>query len=114
MPHRSSVSATAAAFSTTAAVLLLAAGLAAAETGSNQPDAKARGSKLVHDMCTSCHEFHRVEIQHFSRAEWQGVIKGMISEGGPVTDEEMSLILDYLAASFGQQPGPQPGPNEKN
>ncbi len=43
----------------------------------------------------------RVRQQHLSREEWQGVIKGMISEGAPVTDEELSLIVEYLAASFG-------------
>lgn len=89
------------------AALAVAGSLAAADT---RPVATARGSKLVHDMCTTCHEFHRVEIQHFSREEWHGVIKGMISEGGPVTDEELSLMLDYLAASF----GPLPHSNNEN
>jgi hypothetical protein len=28
----------------------------------------------------------------------------MVSEGAPVTDEEFSLILDYLAKNFGPQP----------
>ena len=80
------------------AALLLITGVAVAETG---PAATDRGRRLVLDVCTSCHNLQRVKIQHLSREEWQGVIKGMISEGGPVTDEEMSLIVDYLAASFG-------------
>ena len=83
--------------------LLLMAGIAVAETG---PVATDKGRRLVLDLCTSCHDLQRVKLQHLSRDEWQGVIKGMISEGGPVTDEEMSLIVDYLAASFGPDAKP--------
>jgi hypothetical protein len=53
------------------------------------------------DVCTTCHEFTRVKAQALSKEEWAGVIKGMISEGSPVTDEEMGLIVDYLARHFG-------------
>ena len=94
-------------FTAFAFVTLLLAGVAAAETGPSQPVAPAqpvatdKGRRLVLDVCTSCHDLKRVKIQHLSREEWRGVIKGMISEGGPVTDEEMSMIVDYLAASFG-------------
>ena len=88
-------------FTAFAFVTLLLAGVAAAETGPSQPVATDKGRRLVLDVCTSCHDLKRVKIQHLSREEWRGVIKGMISEGGPVTDEEMSMIVDYLAASFG-------------
>ena len=88
-------------FTAFACVTLLLAGVAAAETGPSQPVAKDKGRRLVLDVCTLCHDLKRVKIQHLSREEWRGVIKGMISEGGPVTDEEMSMIVDYLAANFG-------------
>ena len=88
-------------FTAFAFVTLLSTGVAAAETGSAQPVATDKGRRLVLDVCTSCHDLKRVKIQHLSREEWRGVIKGMISEGGPVTAEEMSMIVDYLAASFG-------------
>lgn len=88
-------------FTAFAFATLLLAGAAAAETGPSLPVATDKGRRLVLDLCTSCHDLKRVKIQHLSREEWRGVIKGMISEGGPVTDEEMSMIVDYLAASFG-------------
>jgi mono/diheme cytochrome c family protein len=88
-------------FTACAFATLLLAGVAAAESGPSQPVATDQGRRLVLDVCTSCHDLKRVKIQHLSREEWRGVIKGMISEGGPVTDEEMSMIVDYLAASFG-------------
>jgi hypothetical protein len=68
-------------------------------TESSKSDERAR--TLVHDVCTTCHEFGRVKAQALSKDEWTGVIKGMISEGSPVTDEEMGLIVDYLARHFG-------------
>jgi hypothetical protein len=45
----------------------------------------------------------RLKGQAHTRDEWSNVIKGMVSEGAPVTDEEFSLILDYLAKNFGPE-----------
>jgi hypothetical protein len=63
--------------------------------------AKDRGRELVEDVCTYCHNLDRLRGQQLSREEWRGLIKGMISEGAPVTDEEFSLILDYLVRHYG-------------
>ena len=88
-------------FTAFACVTLLLAGVAAAETGPAQPVATDKARRLVLDVCTSCHDLKRVKIQHLSREEWRGVIKGMIFEGAPVTDEEFDLIVDYLAKNYG-------------
>ena len=82
--------------------LLMAATLA---FGADQPkSAKQReqqGKKLVNEICTLCHEIDRVKQQHMTKEEWAGWIKGMIAEGAPVTDEEFSMIVDYLAKNYG-------------
>ena len=39
--------------------------------------------------------------QAYTRENWENVTKGMIFEGAPVTDEEYSLILDYLEKNYG-------------
>lgn len=62
-----------------------------------------RGRELVLEVCTYCHEFERVTRERLSKEDWSGLIKGMISEGPPVTDEEFSLIVDYLAKNFGEK-----------
>jgi cytochrome c5 len=67
-----------------------------------RPEAISRGRELVRDICTLCHELDRVKGQQFTKEEWASEIKGMISEGAPVTDEEFSMILEYLAAYFGR------------
>lgn len=64
---------------------------------------KDRGRELVEDVCTYCHGLEKLQGQELSREEWRGLIKGMIFEGAPVTDEEFSLILDYLTAHFGKK-----------
>jgi hypothetical protein len=64
---------------------------------------KDRGRELVEDVCTYCHNLDRLRGKELSREEWRGLTKGMISEGAPVTDEELSMILDYLAKNYGKR-----------
>ncbi len=60
-----------------------------------------RGKKLVEDICSLCHEWERIKEQELTKEQWSGVIKGMIFEGAPVTDEEFNLIVEYLAKNYG-------------
>jgi hypothetical protein len=62
-----------------------------------------RGQELVEDVCTYCHNLDRLQGKELSREEWRGLIKGMVSEGAPVTDEEFSAILDYLEKHYGRK-----------
>jgi cytochrome c5 len=64
---------------------------------------KDRGRELFEDVCSYCHSLQKVRSQELSKEEWGGLIKGMISEGAPVTDEEFNLILDYLAKNYGKK-----------
>jgi cytochrome c5 len=60
-----------------------------------------RAKDLVESVCILCHEFARVERQELTKEEWAGVIKGMLAEGAPLTDEEFSMVVDYLAKTYG-------------
>jgi hypothetical protein len=82
--------------------------LALAAAGRNQPPGKDRARELVEDVCTYCHNLDRLRGKELSREEWRGLVKGMISEGAPVTDKELSMILDYLVKKHGS-----PGAQEK-
>jgi competence protein ComEA len=64
---------------------------------------KDRGHELVEEVCTYCHNLDRLQGRELSREEWRGLTKGMISEGAPITDEEYSLILDYLEKNYGRK-----------
>ena len=75
--------------------------ISAVMTVAGQP--KDRGRELVKDVCTYCHNLDRLRGKELTREEWRGLIKGMISEGAPVTDEEFSMILDYLVKTYGSK-----------
>jgi cytochrome c5 len=62
---------------------------------------KERAKELYEEICSYCHELERITRQSLTREEWRGLIKGMVDEGAPVTSEEFSLIVDYLAEHFG-------------
>ena len=78
--------------------IVLSAAFASSPDSSKQEE---RAKQLVLDVCTSCHDLARVKAQALSKEEWAGLIKGMLSEGAPVSDEEMDLIVNYLAQHFG-------------
>lgn len=62
---------------------------------------KARS--LFLDACTACHTLERIRVQRLGKEEWRRLIAGMLSEGVPLTDEETSLLVDYLAENFGPE-----------
>jgi cytochrome c5 len=64
---------------------------------------KDRGQQLVEEICSFCHGLAKLKGQQYTRDQWENVTKGMIFEGAPVTDEEFSLILDYLAKNYGPE-----------
>ena len=82
---------------------LTAVAWALAAAGWNHSPAKERGRELVAEVCTYCHNLDRLLGKELSREEWRGLTKGMISEGAPVTDEEFSMILDYLTKNYGKR-----------
>jgi hypothetical protein len=86
------------------AALLMPVVLVLAAAGRNESLPRDRGRELVEDVCTYCHNLDRLRGKEFTREEWRGLTKGMISEGAPVTEEELSTILDYLAKHYGKRP----------
>ena len=85
-----------------AATLTVAATAFASGEGINAArHEKARA--LFLDACTACHTLERVRAQRLSKEEWRPLIAGMLSEGVPLTDDETSLLVDYLAENFGPE-----------
>lgn len=85
------------------AILLCAASFSAAFSTREPSENKAR--ELVLEACTACHTLDRVKIQRLTSEEWRQTITGMLSEGVPLTDDEVTLVVNYLARNFG--PGNQ-------
>jgi hypothetical protein len=61
----------------------------------------AKQRSLFVDACTACHTLDRVRAQRLSGDEWRKLIAGMLSEGVPLTEEETTLLVEYLAKNFG-------------
>lgn len=85
----------------------VAALLLAPLAGFAQPAAGAREAFLK--VCGACHSVETVTSQRRTRAQWQESINSMIARGAKGTDQEFSLILDYLAGQYG--PGSPAGPS---
>jgi len=74
---------------------------AAGESQSTVRHEKAR--TLFLDACTACHTLERVRQQRLGKEEWRHLIAGMLSEGVPLTDDEVTLLVEYLAQNFGPE-----------
>jgi mono/diheme cytochrome c family protein len=80
---------------------IAATAVASSESKSTTNHEKARA--LFLDACTACHTLERVRHQRLGKEEWRHLIAGMLSEGVPLTEEETSLLVDYLAENFGPE-----------
>jgi mono/diheme cytochrome c family protein len=60
-------------------------------------------------VCGACHALEMVTSQRRTRAQWQESIASMVAKGAKGTEEELSLILDYLTTNYGPT-SPPAGP----
>jgi mono/diheme cytochrome c family protein len=81
--------------------ILICAASASAFTGSEPKSDRAR--QLFLDACTACHTLERVKTQRLTAQEWRQVTAGMISEGIALTDDEVTLVVEYLEKNFGPE-----------
>ena len=88
----------AAAVATTAAVTAIAAdqGNGSAEPGAEQQ----AGKDLVTERCTRCHTIDVIQARHSTANEWHEVVERMINNGAQVTQEEVDVIVAYLASTY--------------
>jgi cytochrome c5 len=64
----------------------------------------AKGKDLIDSVCFWCHEPERMETKHLDKKQWADLIRAMVYEGAPVTDDEFQMIVEYLAKNFGPVP----------
>jgi competence protein ComEA len=90
------------------ALLLAAVGLA---TGVIQPVVAQSNEQLLPagpekdkmvKLCVGCHEIDLVVARRHTRDEWDGVIEDMIARGSKGTEEELSLVAEYLSKNLGK------------
>jgi hypothetical protein len=66
------------------------------------PTSSLDGATLVQERCTKCHPLSRVERSNHTAAQWKTIVDTMISRGAQLTPEEETVVVNYLAANFGQ------------
>lgn len=63
----------------------------------------AEGKKRFELHCKVCHSLELPESQNLDRNTWRWVIDDMVNEFGAtwLTDEDQTLILEYLVTNYG-------------
>ena len=83
---------------------------------------EGEGKSIVETKCVSCHDAQRITRVQANRERWQTIVQNMrvYAQGSttakPLTDDETSMVLDYVMANFSGAGGggrPAPDPNSR-
>lgn len=58
------------------------------------------GRELLESRCISCHSLDRVTKKTATQEEWGQIVTRMIGGGAELTDEEKSILVQYLAETY--------------
>jgi hypothetical protein len=76
---------------------------------------EGKGKDLVEKMCAGCHGLESVVTQRADKAGWEATVSYMASRGMIATEDEITIIVEYLAKAFPPQPAPpKPAKPEAN
>lgn len=57
--------------------------------------------RMLDSVCTTCHSLNRVQSRSLPREEWVTVVDQMKVKGATLTDDDTSLLVDYLVKNYG-------------
>jgi hypothetical protein len=63
--------------------------------------AEPEGRVVLEERCTACHGLGRVESARKSREEWVTTVERMVGYGAQLSEDEESVLIDYLAETYG-------------
>lgn len=66
------------------------------------PLAEGPGAELVKVKCSLCHELGHITRIRQTRDEWEETARTMIRRGAPITEEEATVIVEYLVKFYGK------------
>ena len=78
--------------------------LAASPHATTLPPGK--GKAIVQRTCTSCHALKVVTTKRASKEQWSTLVDQMMSKGADLQDDEVDIVVDYLAKNFGRSKAP--------
>ena len=87
------------------AVLLLSGrgtNAAARQDADDLPDGD--GKKILQASCTACHDLKEVTKfrGYYTKDEWRDIVRTMIEYGAEVKDQDVDVLVDYLAKVLGK------------
>jgi cytochrome c5 len=71
------------------------------------PNGPAR--KVILKSCTVCHGLDPYATRGMDRAGWEQLVASMKAKGAVISSSDESILLDYLASTFGPNTAPQRG-----
>jgi len=87
-------------------LIAVAAALAGCKSNAASPAATsaptaADGATLLQERCSVCHTTDRITQARKTSAEWDTTVTRMIGKGAQLSSEEKTVLVDYLAATYG-------------
>jgi cytochrome c5 len=68
----------------------------------------AEGKAMVNGVCASCHGADLTTSKKADKTEWAGIVERMKNYGATLTAAQTTLLVDYLAATYGTGPAAAP------
>lgn len=68
--------------------------------GQDLPDGE--GKQIFMSKCGQCHGLDYATANRHTRGQWGGIITQMVDMGAVLSDEERTVIIDYLTKNFGR------------
>ena len=64
--------------------------------------------QVILDSCTACHGIDDYAFYAIDRAGWQKIVDRMKTKGALISDENQTILLDWLSTKFGPDTKPFP------
>jgi len=72
-------------------------------TQEHGPLPNGAGKPIMLEVCTHCHDLHRIRESQYTSDEWEDLLVHMIGEGAQLSDDDFPVLLNYLARNFKPQ-----------
>jgi|SRR5438034_4385064 competence protein ComEA len=60
-----------------------------------------KGKAIVQRTCSHCHALKVVTSKRATKDQWSALVDQMVSRGADLSDDEIDIVVDYLAKNFG-------------
>lgn len=75
--------------------------------------AEDEGRERVQAMCSMCHSLDYIVINSpfQDRTAWEKTVRKMVNVmGAPLTEEDVAVVVNYLASQYGERPASATNP----